>query len=168
MNRMLRILVISSLLICTLGAKAVKSYRIYWDDPFIVEWIISDDFKVEIGEYNSEEWGYSLKLTGENSVIMFPMAHGAETYNDSDVFYFIVGDDLSKYTPDTTYTLLERNGDIVVGNLTDGVVVNLYNEGGEEEESEGYSPHKEFIINPMCGYECFNIPGGSFKFSVRK
>lgn len=167
MNKLIRILALCSLLICSFGVKAVRSYRIYWEDPFIVEWIISDDFKVEIGQYTPDDWEYSLKLTGENTVIMFPLGHRAETYNDSHV-YFIVGDDLSKYTPDVTYTLLERNGDIVVGNLIDGVVVNLYNEDGEEEESEGYSPHKEFVINPMCGYEWFSIPGSTFKFSVKK
>ena len=167
MNRMLRILVISSLLICSLGAKAVKSYRIYWDDPFVVEWIISDDFRVVIEQDSKETRDYTLKLIGEKTEIMFPLNRGAESYNDSNV-YFITGQDLTDYVPDATYTLSERNGDIIIGNLKDDSVVYMFKENGGPEDVKEYTPHKEFVINPTCGFDYVDVNGNILKFSAKK
>lgn len=168
MNRMLRILVISSLLICSLGAKAVKSYRIYWDDPFVVEWIISDDFRVVIEQDSKETRDYTLKLIGEKTEIMFPPTRGAESYNDSNCDYFISGQDLTDYVPDVTYTLSERNGDIIVGNLDDDSVVYMFKEEGGPEDIEEYTPHNEFVIDPMCGFDYVDVNGNILKFSAKK
>lgn len=167
MNRMLRILVISSLLICSLGAKAFKSYRVAWDDGFMIEWIISDDFKVEIAEVPEDYREYYLKLTGKNSVIRFTESHCSETYNDSNV-YFILGQDLSDYVPDATYTLSERNGDIIIGNLKDDSVVYMFKEDGGPEDVKEYTPHKEFVINPTCGFDYVDVNGNILKFSAKK
>lgn len=168
MNKLLRILAISSLLFSSFGAKAVKSYRMYWDDPFVVEWIISDDFNVEIVLTTPEYDGYSLKLTGQNSVIIFPEIHGFASYNDSNLYYFIAGMDLSEYVPDLTYTLSERNGEIVVGNLDDDSVIYLCKNEGGPEDIEEYTPDKEFVINPMCGFDYVDVNSIILKFSVKK
>ena len=161
MNTYNRIFLIISLLLSVISIDAQNNLKVKFDDGGIVQWDFPDTFEPSIVDKNIRDiYEPMLKLSGREVEIFIPLEYIEWTVQSPDriIFEREWSDDWGWLGYE--YTLSEKDGKIVIGNLTEDTAVDVCKdyEGKEcryltvtgEVERDPKDGYNVFMLNSVC------------------